>query len=35
MADRLTDEKWKEMLGKGGVPGKQKWAASFTSDTSD
>jgi len=35
MADRLTDEKWKEMLGKGDAPGKQKWAASFMSDTSD
>jgi len=35
MADRLTDEKWKEMLGKGDAPGKQKWAASFASDSSD
>ena len=35
MADRLTDEKWKEMLGKGEAPGKQKWAASFASDSSD
>jgi hypothetical protein len=32
MADRLTDEKWKEMLGKGEAPGVQKWAGSFMSE---
>jgi hypothetical protein len=29
MSDRLTDEKWRDMLGGGGRPGLPKWTGSF------